>query len=444
MKRRINILIIDDLEKKRLEVRTKLARFGKSAEITFAEASNYEEARDALKSGNFDFVILDLMIPAGNMPPSETWSRSILMDILSGDLCFPMHVFGLTEHEEIMGQEQQYYDQNLFGLFVFKWGEDGWAHSIWNKIKYLISAVDNGTMYRLNSFDLDILAITARRANEFVPVKQVLFGDKQGEVNPLWDADYSHFGRMVISKEIELRAGLLCIGETGLAPAASVTTQAIQMLRPRLVVMLGMCAGFESKGLKLLDVIVARETACWQEGKSSDRDGVEIFDPRGETRSWSDAIGSLFRSSYEKLEKEYSENLKSTADTVEYIRLVEKYGDAISKNFSVKPGLLVSGSSIVSSKSTREEILHRHPKAIGLEMEAYAIYTASKYTKGIRPEYLAIKSVADLADNGKGDEAQALASALSARVLQYFLVNSKIEDIGLRPSRVDPTRTHRK
>ncbi|MGO7135770.1 hypothetical protein AB9E06_33590 [Rhizobium leguminosarum] len=430
MKRRIKLLIIDDIEKKRTEVKAQLTRFGKSVDFIFTEAGNYEQARDALRSGSFDFVILDLMIPAGQEDPSEAWSRTLLMDILGGELCFPMHIFGLTEHASLMDSERRYYDQNLFGLFEFKWDNDDWAMAIWNKISYLISAIENGASYRLNSFDFDIVIVTARRRNEFVPVKGYLFKDDPSDPNPLWNEKYSHFGRIKLPSGQNLRTALLCIGETGLAPAATITTQAIQMLRPRLIVMLGMCAGFESKGMKLLDVIVARETACWQEGKSLDTDAGETFDPRGEVRSWSDGVGTQFRLSFEMSEKEYSSALATVKETVPYFKLQQLYGDAVSENLNVKPGLLVSGSSIVASKATRAEILARHARAIGLEMEAFSIYTAAKYSKGARPEYLTIKGVADLADNAKGDEAQALASELSARVLEFFLNNSDTSYLG--------------
>lgn len=427
MKRRIKMLIIDDIEKKRQEIKSQLSRFGRSVDFTFSEAENYEQARDALRGSNYDFVILDLMIPAGKEEPSEAWSRTLLMDILSGELCFPMHIFGLTEHAELMESERRYYDQNLFGLFEFKWSSDDWALAIWNKIKYLISAIENGTAYRLNSYDFDLLLLTARRANEFVPVKKYFFKDDASDVNPLWNDDYSFFGKLQLGADLSLRAALICIGETGLAPAASITTQAIQLLRPRIVVMLGMCAGFESKGMRLLDVIVARETACWQEGKSLDTATGEEFDPRGEVRSWSEGIGTKFRLSHEMLEKEYSSSLADVKETVTYLRLSQLYGDAVSQRLNVKPGLLVSGSSVVASKATREQILTRHARAIGLEMEAFGVYTAAKYAKGARPEYLTIKGVADLADNGKGDEAQALASELSARVLEFFLKSTKFD-----------------
>src|SRR5207253_331530 len=119
------------------------------------EAENYETARDLLGSKNFDIVVLDLKIPAGDEPPSEKWSRRLLTDILKGRFCFPIHVFGLTEHKDILQSERAYYEANLFGLYIFDWNEEEWAKAICAKMAYLAQAMATGAAYRLNSFDYD-------------------------------------------------------------------------------------------------------------------------------------------------------------------------------------------------------------------------------------------------------------------------------------------------
>lgn len=421
MKTQVKVLVVDDLDKKRGEVKSRLLQHSHSVEIVFDEADDYESARDALRQNNYDFVVLDLMIPAGGEQPSEKWSRFLLSEIMEGSLCFPMHVFGLTEHQDVVQKEREHYDKNLFGLFVFLWDEDGWAQAIASKIEYLTSAVASGASYRLNGFDYDLLIVTARYRNEFVPVKKVLFGSKSGEKHPLWNDKGSHFGRIALGQRKALRAGLLCIGATGLAPAAASTTQAIQILRPRMIVMVGMCAGFESKGLRLLDILVAREAGCWQEGKTYDDAEGELFDPRGKILSCSEGFGEKFDRSLEIDGDLYEAAIGKVAQSAEFMRLVDKYGAAISRAPRVKPGLVVSGSAIVASEETRKEINQRFPSALGLEMEIFAVYMATKMAKGARGELLAIKGVADFADGKKGDEAQPLASELSAIVLKTFL-----------------------
>jgi nucleoside phosphorylase len=63
---------------------------------------------------------------------------------------------------------------------------------------------------------------------------------------------------------------VVCLNEIGIAATAAVGTQIIEFFRPRLIVMRGMCCGFalekSSSRKKLLDVIVARDTSCWDDG----------------------------------------------------------------------------------------------------------------------------------------------------------------------------------
>ncbi|MCA0050642.1 hypothetical protein LB577_27440 [Mesorhizobium sp. B283B1A] len=422
MKQTVRVLLVEDLQAKRDEVIGRLKAYCKTIDIAFKEAANYEDARALLKTDTFDIVILDLMIPAGDDDPSEKWSRKLLNDIVEGVLCYPMHVFGLTQHAELLPEAEQYYTRNMFGLFLFDWDNDAWAKGISDKIVYLARAVENGSSYRLNSYDFDVAILTARYDSEFVPVRDFLFGARGSDRHPLWPRENgAHFGRLKVGNDRFTRCGLICVGETGLAPAAVVSTQMIQTLRPRLLVMLGMCAGFASKGMRLLDIIVARETACWQEGKSTDIDETEKFDTRQKIRGWSGETGEKIERVLEVRAKELAAELQTQKETLAYEKLKQRHSANLSTNLSIRAGLLVSGSSVVASTKTQDEVIRRHPSALGLEMEAFSVYTAGHTAMGLKPEFLVIKGVADLADGNKADDAQALASELSARLFSSLL-----------------------
>ena len=285
---RIRILVVEDQTPKRdkiiSQLRLRLAGF----DLTFVAAANYEEGRDALRLHRVDFVIMDIKIPVGMERPSEKWSRTLLTDILNGELCFPLHVFGLTAYKSSEIAEREFYDENLFGLYMFDWVDMSWADQIATKVTYLARAIQSGASLRLNSYDYDIVITVARYQNEFEPVKKVLFpDDASSRGHPLWNRKYDHFGPLKLKDGTQYRAALLCIGDTGLAPAAALASQAILVLRPRMVVMLGMCAGFKAKGIQLMDVLAARSSACWQEGKALERDGIGEFDLRGPVRNCS-------------------------------------------------------------------------------------------------------------------------------------------------------------
>ena len=210
MKRRFTMLIVDDLKKKQEMVVVALSNRLKHFDVAIDTADRYEGARDKLQAKSYDFVILDIKIPAGSEAASERWSRQLLRDILEGNLCFPMHVFGLTEHEEIVDAEREFYKSNMFGFYLFDWENDEWAKHIARKIEYLALAIQNGASYQLNSYDYDLLLIVARFKNEFLPVKQRLFGKQKGMGHPLWP-DMAHFGYLSFKQDQKLRAALICI-----------------------------------------------------------------------------------------------------------------------------------------------------------------------------------------------------------------------------------------
>ncbi|MGJ4952458.1 hypothetical protein [Bradyrhizobium sp. HKCCYLS20291] len=420
MRPRLSILLVDDLEGKRKAVigrlRANLSRF----EVIFEEADRYESARDQLKARNFDFVILDIKIPAGGDDASEKWSRQLMRDILGGELCYPVHVFGLTAHKDLDPAVRAFYESNMFGFCQFDFESDEWALTISAKIEYLALALHYGSAYRLNSFDYDLLVLAARHKTEYDPIKRVFFGTRKTQEHPLWPGR-SSYGQVSLGPKIRARVAIVCIGEAGLSPAAAIVTQGIQVLRPRVVSMLGMCAGLETKGVKIFDVLVAREAACWQEGKSSEIDGDEQFDPRPKPLKWSSGLGPYIALGIESQNEALTSILSKISKSDDYIALQKKYGDKVASLPSIKAGLIVSGSEVVSSGTIAREVLSRNRSALGLEMEIFAVYTALDVALGKRAEYVAIKGVADLADKDKRDDTQVLASTLSAEVMKTLL-----------------------
>jgi nucleoside phosphorylase len=110
--------------------------------------------------------------------------------------------------------------------------------------------------------------------------------------------------------------------------------------------------------------------------------------------------------------------LEAFARKREYLELRKRWGDLVATEPSVRAGLVVSGSTVVASEESAKEVLKLFPSAVGLDMEIFAVYTAAFKALGHPSEIVAIKTVADLADSEKRDDAQELASELSAEVLK--------------------------
>lgn len=419
MIRQFSLLIIDDSEAKRLRTIEKLEHALPPFEMTFDIATCYEEARERLKEASYDFLILDVKLPAGDGEPEARWSRALLRDILAGRLGAPVHVFGLTEYEELEAEERAFYDANMFGFVKFDWESDDWAAFIANKIKFVATATNAAEAFRFNHFERDLLVLTARHDNEFLPIKKALFGEQASAIHPLW-REASHFG-YITTPVRSFSTGLVCVGEMGLAATAAITAQAIRVLRPRLVVMLGMCAGFKGKGVKILDSIISTEAACWQDGKYEQGNDTSKFDKRAKNRNCSLQVRGIIEHFVERYDESFAALSSKISVEREFLEIKSAFGDAVRTAPAVKSGLLLSGSSIVADEDTRKAIEADFGTALGLEMEVYGLYTAAFKSMGKQPEYFAIKTIADFADGEKKDRAQALASTISARVLMRML-----------------------
>src|SRR5262249_35860544 len=146
-----------------------------------------------------------------------------------------------------------------------------WADKIAAKISYIFSAKLASVQFHNNNFASDSLIVTARYENEFAPIVKLIKWEAPPTANSKYFPQNKYdSGRMVLSDTQSVSAAILCVGEMGAAPSAAIVSQAINIYRPRVVAMVGMCCGFSSSSCsspsKLGDVIVVRESASWEEG----------------------------------------------------------------------------------------------------------------------------------------------------------------------------------
>jgi nucleoside phosphorylase/CheY-like chemotaxis protein len=429
----IKILVVDDNEEKRSRVTAILYEKLAPRRVYVGEAANYEEALSALQQRFFDLVVLDLLLPAAGQPPSEITSRALISLILQGRLLPPMHIIGLTEFPEAKEKERQFYDENLFALEHYAHGDVGWADRIIGKVKYLMRSKNAAIQFQNNSYDLDVFVLAARYENEYLPVRRKLFSRVESERHPIWGGSIA-LGSIKRRDRRSLDAGLACVGEMGMAPTAAVAAQAITVFRPRLIAMLGMCCGFATAGCssprKLMDAIIVRQVACWEEGKYVEQtESGSEFRNRSKTRMVDDLIRDEVEAVVERSSETITPPLKKFAQQREYEGIRKHFGAAVRDVPDVRFGTLVSGSSVIADEAAVGEILQRHPAAIGLDMEIFGLYTAADRCLGQRPSVLGIKGVADFGHAAKDDFAQKGASIVSAEVFKSVLANLRIFDV---------------
>lgn len=196
----------------------------------------------------------------------------------------------------------------------------------------------------------------------------------------------------------------------------------------------GMCCGFrdqEGSETKLGDVIIARQTANWDEGMYEANGNRAIDDPffqnrtkeRSPSADFDEDICRVLESQWSSIEKELMDYYL-TPDARKLTDKVKDFDATATLHF----GLLLSGSSVVNSISKLAEIRKRFSTSVGLEMEAHSVYVAMNCLTGIRPKSVVIKGVADYGDGSKTKVVQKVASAASFLVLKRLLDKMETRD----------------
>ncbi|PQZ77362.1 MULTISPECIES: response regulator [unclassified Brevundimonas] len=420
----MRILIVDDAEDKRRDVRCALqAEFQDQYTLELDEAVDYEEALERLRDGFYDLVVLDLFLPDAVRSPTDDVSKALIKQVVRGDrLIPPTHIIGLTAYPLKIECERPFYDEHLLALLHYDAVDSTWRTALCSRIRYLVASKRAAARFRLESYDFDLVVMTARHENEYVPVAQSLFKRKVAEEFLPW-AGMVSIGEVAGPGQRPLKTALVCIGEMGMAPAAAAASEAMNLFRPRMIAMVGMCCGFNTSvsasPRKLLDVLVAREVACWEEGKyeSDKQSGDGQFRNRAKTRLVDDAIRNQVEQTVEQASAHLTPRLRRVANTKQYKAVAEQFDETDIRAIpEVKFSPIVSGSSVVADDDMITEILGRHPNALGLDMEIAGLHAAVDRCLGKKPSVLAVKGVADFGRADKGANAQVMASRCATEV----------------------------
>ena len=434
MSSEIRILVVEDSKEKKERVVELLSARLSEFSPSFDVASDYNLAVDKLKTESFDLVILDLLIPIKNRPPTVENAQSLVEMMFAGDVLPPAHIIGLTEFSEAAEKVSSFFSDKLLALELFDWTDDDWADKISEKIAYVVRSKYASVNFHNSHFSTDLLILTARYENEYRPIVDGIIWDTEPIQKSIHFPSY-HFssGRMRIDDALILRTAVLCIGEMGTAAAACVTAQALNIYRPRTVAMLGMCCGFNikesAKPIGLGDVLIAREVGSWETGKYDENTGGyhNRADTRGIEGHFRTLVSNAVESSKDLLLPECASYLKRASTK----SLRKKFDMAAIPKFHL--GLVVSGSSIVADKNIISEIVRRQPNALGLDMELYGVYKAVEKCLGKKPLVIGIKGVADFGTGTKHDGIQPYASVLSLLTLIAILKKLYADFTNLRP-----------
>lgn len=190
----------------------------------------------------------------------------------------------------------------------------------------------------------------------------------------------------------------------GMAAATSLTTRAILAMNPKIVAMVGICAGRKGK-VALGDIIVADQVFDYTAGKKY----VDRFAPRPLSFSADDDIRNYISISVL--------NNDRLSDSI----LQSWRGGRIPHRIMVHMKAIASGTAVIDDQQTMISAAAIQDNLYGIDMEAYGVALACS---ALRRKWIVIKAVQDFADGNKsGDEIEmrSFAAFASAELLKQII-----------------------
>ena len=182
------------------------------------------------------------------------------------------------------------------------------------------------------------------------------------------------------------------MGAGGLGGAQATVSKAIAAIKPGAVIMVGIAFGINQQKQTIGEVLIANQVLLYD----LQRVGANETLSRGD-------------------------KAHATPRLIEFLKHAELLWDE--NNAKLDFGLILSGEKLVDNLAFRTQLLELAPEAIGGEMEAAGLYTASQNAK---TDWIMVKAICDWADGKKGEnkkEYQALAAKNAAEFVAFALKN---------------------
>lgn len=403
---RVRLIIVDDeIEKGKDISRILHQRFGDDFDV--AHVSNAVDARKRMRECRYDIALIDVNLPESLMDAPSAEAGFALFDMLKVDsrANLPDEVIFVTAREELEKEAFRKASERGATLCFYRETENAWIDVLAGRVGYIIARKK-----RHAPPQADVAIVTALSSPEFDAVLNIGCDWKPYSLGS--DATHYYLGGVnVEGRKLSLVAA--CAPRKGMPMSAALAAKITQVFKPKLLAMVGICAGVRGK-VSLGDIVVADPTWDWGSGKHAiDAEELPVFRAAPYQSGLKQNIAAL-------VQAECREQSLCTRVRAGWPGRVPE------GELKVHLGPMASGASVLAHDQAIGPIVEGHREVIAVEMEAYAVMAAADLCGAIP---LVIKSVCDFADAKKSDDWQAYASYTSASYLAHLL--PKLADAGI-------------
>lgn len=416
---RYNILVIDDefTERKGMYsnfLELEIEDVDVSFSIFEAETPNELEKMLSRKANQIDAIFIDAQLDSKDWSDKGLDFSTVLQDLEStykNSQIPPCFIISKHWHEkDLLG-----YVTSRFGMIdqlvhpsKYYWQEDMITYY---KNSTLVDSKGQSSPREIreerNFIKLEIEKARKERRNTIKPVDAVIIFAVPDEKTAAYrilrlkaeeDKKLKQFGLIYQETDIDNRHVVFIIQkEMGMTDASRVTTSSILAFKPKMVIMVGICAGKKGE-TNLGDIVIANGTFDYSLGKLK-----SMNDGNG------DSISVLQHRPYHS---KVDENLD------EFLMLMKDVGTAAQETLNIKCEYtgpdkttrankihvteMASGPWVVDTEAVFDDIENTiHSKAYVLDMEAYGVSHAADELK---TPWLIVKAVQDYANGNKSED----------------------------------------
>ena len=362
------------------------------------------EAISKMEAKQYDLLIADVVVPSelgGNKHEQNCMDMFDRIDDGVNGIKRPLYSLAISASNELSAAAHEFFKVRPWGIMPYTETSDECLSGLEKTARWALSDKISHVEIR----KCDVFIITALITPEYAAIEEL---DLNWEaLGPLDGSHLIRYGRFT-SEGKEYTVGAAFCSRMGPVAASVLTTKAMSRLKPKLVLMAGICAGIPKK-TEIGDVVAADISWDWQSGKYTDKIGNEVFEIAPHQLGIDD--------------KSRNQLLMFQRDTAFWKSLA---ADAIGVKCKVPKlviGPMATGSSVLADVRVTDRIkATQHKNVSGLDMETYGVYAA---VNSCDPEVkvISMKSVCDQGDKRKNDLYQGYASKVSAEAIHHFLVN---------------------
>jgi nucleoside phosphorylase len=348
-------------------------------------------------SNDYDLLIADIVVPSSlGGAPDETYAVDLFhqIDERVGGIRPPRFSLAISAAEGLSPASREFFVGRPWGILKYDESNDEFLSTIEKICTFVAGQGQRDPVQR----HCDVFMITALMDPEFVALENSR-DITWSPLEPLDTTQFVRFGTLSCTGGAPVTIAAAFAPRMGPVAAAALTAKAVMQLKPKLILMCGICAGVPGKAA-IGDVVAAEFAWDWQSGKYADMDGNEHFEIAPHQVPMDDRLRPAL--TLLKRDGDFWNSLAPLAlqAKVSLPKLVL--------------GPIASGSSVLADSRISDRIkATQHRSLTGLDMEVYGVYAAAQSCDP-NVKFLALKAVCDNGDRQKDDKYQGYASQVAA------------------------------